>query len=50
MKFGLHNPSWLFDSDPAEIFPCVRRSLAIGALAECSPMWQERKTMPAKEP
>ena len=23
MKFGLHNPSWLFGADPAEIFPRV---------------------------
>jgi len=23
MKFGLHNPSWLFGADPAEIFPGV---------------------------
>jgi F420-dependent oxidoreductase-like protein len=24
MKFGIHNPSWLFGSDPAEIFEAVR--------------------------
>jgi hypothetical protein len=23
MKFGIHNPCWLFGSDPAEIFECV---------------------------
>jgi F420-dependent oxidoreductase-like protein len=25
MKFGIHNPSWLFDSDPAGIFDAVAR-------------------------
>ena len=24
MKFGIHNPSWLFGSDPAEIFEAVK--------------------------
>src|SRR6478672_11319646 len=24
MKFGIHNPSWLFDPDPAEIFEAVK--------------------------
>ena len=23
MKFGIHNPSWLFGPDPAEIFEAV---------------------------
>jgi alkanesulfonate monooxygenase SsuD/methylene tetrahydromethanopterin reductase-like flavin-dependent oxidoreductase (luciferase family) len=24
MKFGIHNPSWLFGPDPAEIFQAVK--------------------------
>ena len=25
MKFGIHNPLWLFDSDPQQIFEEVKR-------------------------
>jgi len=25
MKFGIHNPSWLFGADPDEIFEAVKR-------------------------
>jgi hypothetical protein len=37
MQFGIHNPSWLFGPDPAEIFEALRAKGPIATGSRGSP-------------